>query len=189
MIKISSQSIRSKLRSLNKAKILILGLDSAGKTTLSKYIRSGEYENNSLPTIGQNINTFKFDSWMITAVDVAGQKNFRFLWEAHYHGSSAIIFVIDAADFERLPEAKDILEQQVFYNPRLDGVPILVLANKQDLPGAVDAPLLIQLLGLHKKFLDRTFAVFDCSLLFGKGILESFMWLVDELEMKKDEGK
>lgn len=182
----SSQSMRNKDRSLERAKILILGLDSAGKTTLSKYLRLGEYDDSTIPTIGQNINTFKVDDWMITAVDVAGQKNFRFLWEAHYQGSSAIIFVIDSADFERLPEAKEILRTHVFNNPILEKVPVLILANKQDLPGAIDAPLLIQLLGLHRQFLDRTFAVFDCSILYGKGIVESFLWLVDELEMKKN---
>ena len=182
----SSQNAKQKIKNVNRAKILILGLDSAGKTTLSKYIRSGEYENTTIPTIGQNINTFKFDDWMITAIDVAGQKNFRFLWEAHYHGTSAIIFVIDAADFERLPEAKEILRKHVFNNPILEEIPVLIIANKQDLPGAIEAPLLIQLLGLHKQFLDRTFAVFDCSLLYGKGILESFLWLVDELEISKN---
>ena len=177
--------MKRKLRNINQAKILILGLDSAGKTTLSKFIRTGDYDDSTLPTIGQNVNTFKFDKWNITAVDVAGQQNFRFLWEAHYHGTSAIIFVIDAADFDRLPEAKDILRYHVFHNPRLEGVPVLILANKQDLVGAIDAPLMIQLLGLHLEFIDRTYAVFDCSLLYGKGVLESFLWLVDELEMNK----
>ena len=176
--------IKNRLKNLNKAKILILGLDSAGKTTLSKYMRLGSFDSKTLPTIGQNIDTFKLDDWLITAIDVAGQKNFRFLWEAHYHGTSAIIFVIDAADFERLPEAKEILRAHVFNNPHLEKVPILIIANKQDLPGAIDAPLLIQLLDLHKQFIDRTFAIFDCSILYGHGVVESFMWLVNELEKK-----
>lgn len=176
--------IRKRLKNLNKAKILILGLDSAGKTTLTKYMRFGTYNGQTVPTIGQNIDTFKLDDWLVTAIDVAGQKNFRFLWEAHYHGTSAIIFVIDASDFERLPEAKNILRTHVFNNPILEGVPIVIIANKQDLPGAIDAPLLIQLLGLHKQFLDRTYAIFDCSVLYGHGVVESFTWLVNELEKK-----
>lgn len=176
---------KKRLKKLQKAKILILGLDSAGKTTLSRYLRFGEYEEDILPTIGQNINTFRLEDWMITAIDVAGQKNFRFLWQSHYQGCSAVVFVIDAADIERLPEAKDILLSHVFNNPHLDDAPILIMANKQDIPGSVESPLLIQLLGLHVKFKDRTFAVFDSSILYGKGIVESFMWLVNELEMKK----
>ena len=175
--------LRKKVQNAKKAKILILGLDAAGKTTLSRYLRYGEFQDNTVPTIGQNIDTFMVEGWTITAIDVAGQKNFRFLWESHYHGCTAIIFVIDAADFDRLPEAKDILKKHVFDNPQLEGVPVLIMANKQDLPGSIDAPLLVQLLDLHNQFLDRTFSVFDCSILYGGGIMESFDWLVNQLEM------
>lgn len=177
--------LRNKVKSVNKAKILILGLDAAGKTTLSRYLRYGEFQDNTVPTIGQNIDTFSVEGWTITAIDVAGQKNFRFLWESHYQGSSAIIFVIDAADYERLPEARDILKRHVFDNAHLDGVPVLIMANKQDLPGSIDAPLLVQMLDLHNQFLGRTFSVFDCSILYGGGIMESFGWLVNQLEMQK----
>ena len=176
---------RNKAKQLKTAKILILGLDSAGKTTLSRYLRFGEFQDNTVPTIGQNIDTFKVENWTITAIDVAGQQNFRFLWESHYHGSSAIIFVIDSADFDRLPEAKQILRKHVFDNPFLEKVPVLIMANKQDLPGSIEAPLLVQLLDLHNQFLDRTFSIFDCSILYGGGITESFEWLVNQLENQR----
>jgi len=155
-----------------KAKVLILGLASAGKTTLTKYLRYGEFVSDTIPTIGQNI-------------DVAGQQDFRFLWDAHYPGTSAVIFVIDAADIETLPEARDIFKTHVFNNPALQEVPVLILANKQDLQGAVEAPLLIQLLGLHLEMHDRTFAVFDSSILYGRGVVEAFAWIVNQLEMKE----
>ena len=64
----------------------------------------------------------------------------------------------------------------------MENVPTLIMANKQDLPGAVEAPLLIQMLGLHLDLKDRTFAVFDTSILHGKGIKEAFTWLVNELD-------
>ncbi|MHA1829772.1 MAG: ADP-ribosylation factor family protein [Candidatus Heimdallarchaeaceae archaeon] len=179
-----SSWLRKKLKSEKKAKIIVLGLDSAGKTTLMKYVNTGVFQN-TVPTIGQNIDTVNFADWNITIVDVAGQKQFRFLWEVHYPGSSAVIFVIDAADIERLPEARDILKIHVFNNPYLEKIPCLIIANKQDLPESIQAPMLIQLLGLHLEMKDRTFAVFDCSAINGTGVNEAFTWLVNQLEMKK----
>ena len=178
-------SLFSRTKQIKKAKVLILGLAAAGKTTLTKYLRYGEYVSNTVPTIGQNIDSLEFEGWKITTIDVAGQKDFRFLWDAHYPGTSAVIFVIDAADIESLPEARDILKKHVFNNPQLLNVPVLIIANKQDLDGAVEAPLLIQLLGLHLEMTDRTFAVFDASILYGQGVIESFSWIVNQLEVDK----
>ncbi|MHA1867640.1 MAG: ADP-ribosylation factor family protein [Candidatus Heimdallarchaeaceae archaeon] len=185
MIGSFSTWLRSRLKKEHKAKILILGLDAAGKTTLTRYMRFGKFNENMAPTIGQNIESFEFEGWTLTTIDVAGQAHFRFLWEAHYPGTEAVIFVIDSADIERLPEARDVLKTHVMNNPYMESVPILILANKQDLPGAVEAPLLIQMLGLHLDLKDRTFAVFDCSVLHGKGVKEAFIWLINELESKK----
>ena len=168
-----------------KAKVLILGLAAAGKTTLAKYLRHGDFIENTVPTIGQNIDVLEFEGWRITTIDVAGQQDFRFLWDVHYPGTSAVVFVIDAADIESLPEARDILKQHVFNNPLLEGIPVVVMANKQDLGGAVEAPLLIQLLGLHLDMHDRTFAIFDSSILYGSGVIEAFSWVVNQLEIKK----
>ncbi len=175
----------SRTKTEKKAKVLILGLAAAGKTTLTKYLRYGEYVADTIPTIGQNIDSLEYEGWKITTIDVAGQKDFRFLWDAHYPGTSAVIFVIDAANVENLPEARDIFRTHVFNNPTLQNVPVLILANKQDLDGAVDAPLLIQLLGLHLDMQDRTFAVFDSSILYGRGVVEAFSWIVNQLEVKE----
>lgn len=180
-----SRWLINKLRAEKKAKILILGLDAAGKTTLTRYINTGNFYSEMTPTIGQNIDSINFEGWDITTIDVAGQQQFRFLWDIHYPGCSAAVFVIDSSDIERLPEARDILKTHIINNPLLEKVPALILANKQDLPGAVEAPLLIQLLNLHLEMKDRTFAVFDCSALNGKGVVEAFTWLVNQLEMNK----
>jgi len=180
-----SRWLQRKLKTEKKAKILILGLDAAGKTTLTKYVNTGGFLEGISPTIGQNIDTIKFEGWDITTVDVAGQEQFRFLWDIHYPGSSAVIFVIDAANIERLPEAREILRIHLINNPHLVKVPALILANKQDLPGAIQAPMLIQLLNLHLDMRDRTFAVFDCSALTGIGVVQAFTWLVNQLSMDK----
>ncbi|MCE7743349.1 MAG: GTP-binding protein [Candidatus Heimdallarchaeota archaeon] len=180
-----SRWLMKKLKSEKRAKILILGLDSAGKTTLTKFVNTGGFIEGITPTIGQNIDTINFEGWDITTVDVAGQEQFRFLWDIHYPGSSAVIFVIDSADIERLPEARDIMRVHLINNPHLEKVPALILANKQDLPGAIQAPMLIQLLNLHLDMKERTFAVFDCSALTGIGVVQAFTWLVNQLSMDK----
>lgn len=180
-----SKWLMGKLREERKAKILILGLDAAGKTTLTKYVNTGAFLEGITPTIGQNIDTINFEGWDITTIDVAGQEQFRFLWDIHYPGCSAVIFVIDAADIERLPEARDILRIHLVNNPILEKVPALIIANKQDLPQAIQAPMMIQLLNLHLDMKERTFAVFDCSALTGRGVIEAFAWLVNQLEMNK----
>ncbi len=180
-----SRWLMKKLKTEKRAKILILGLDAAGKTTLTKFINTGQFQADLTPTIGQNIDTINFEGWDITTIDVAGQEQFRFLWDIHYPGCSAVIFVLDAADIERLAEARDILRVHLFNNPILENVPALILANKQDLPAAIQAPMMIQLLNLHLDMRDRTFAVFDCSALTGFGVVEAFAWLVNQLEMDK----
>ncbi|MHA2309101.1 MAG: ADP-ribosylation factor-like protein, partial [Candidatus Heimdallarchaeaceae archaeon] len=77
------------------------------------------------------------------------------------------------------------LRVHVVNNILLERVPALILANKQDLPAAIQAPMMIQLLNLHLDMVDRTFAVFDCSALTGKGVVEAFTWLVYQLESTK----
>ena len=62
MISSFSQWLRRKLKSEKKAKILVLGLDAAGKTTLTKYVNTGSYLETA-PTIGQNIDTINFEGW------------------------------------------------------------------------------------------------------------------------------
>ena len=69
-------SLFSRTKQEKKAKVLILGLAAAGKTTLTKYLRYGEFQDDAIPTIGQNIDSLEFEGWKITTIDVAGQQDF-----------------------------------------------------------------------------------------------------------------
>ncbi len=177
--------LKKKLRKEKKAKVLILGLDAAGKTTLTNYLKLREFTD-TVPTIGQQVETINIGGWTITVIDVAGQKHFRFLWDAHYPGTEGIIFVIDSADISRLPENRQILEEHVINNPFLEGKPILILANKQDLPEALPPEVLIQALGLHTDTRMSSFAVFGCSILYGTGVDEAMQWIIEQLEKRVD---
>uniref|UniRef100_A0A8C4PZM5 ADP-ribosylation factor-like protein 11 n=1 Tax=Eptatretus burgeri TaxID=7764 RepID=A0A8C4PZM5_EPTBU len=128
--------------------VVILGLDSAGKTTVLYRLKLGEFVN-TVPTIGFNMERLRsgvhgsaFRFW-----DVGGQERLRPLWRSYARGADAIVYVVDSADSERLEEARTELQRAV-RAPESQGVPLLVVANKQDLPAALAPGDVEQALGL-----------------------------------------
>ncbi|XP_014302085.1 ADP-ribosylation factor-related protein 1 isoform X1 [Myotis yumanensis] len=118
--------------------ILILGLDNAGKTTFleqSKTRFSKNYKGMSLSkittTVGLNIGTVDVGKARLMFWDLGGQEELQSLWDKYYAECHGVIYVIDSTDEDRLSESKQAFEKMVM-SEALDGVPILVLANKQD---------------------------------------------------------
>lgn len=127
--------------------IVILGLDCAGKTTVLYRLRFNEFLN-TVPTKGFNAERVRlpldgsrrrasFHLW-----DVGGQEKLRPLWRAYTRGADGLVFVVDSVDAERLEEARTELHK-VARLAENHGVPVLVVANKQDLRGSL-APAQIQ---------------------------------------------
>eukprot|EP00298_Acanthocystis_sp_HF-20_P006346 c16236_g1_i1.p1 GENE.c16236_g1_i1~~c16236_g1_i1.p1 ORF type:complete len:181 (+),score=76.07 c16236_g1_i1:49-591(+) len=162
----------------NNKRILMLGLDAAGKTTILHRMKFGNVVQ-TLPTIGFNVETIKFGRVEFTCWDIGGQKKIRELWKHYYHGTQAIVFVVDSNDVERIEEAgeelRGLLQQDELINATL-----LVLANKQDLPNA-KTPLQIQnLLGLEN-IKGRKWIVQGCSAPTNDGLQDGFYWLTENL--------
>ncbi|XP_041588456.1 ADP-ribosylation factor-related protein 1 isoform X1 [Vulpes vulpes] len=118
--------------------VLILGLDNAGKTTFleqSKTRFNKNYKGMSLSkittTVGLNIGTVDVGKARLMFWDLGGQEELQSLWDKYYAECHGVIYVIDSTDEERLSESKRAFEKMVT-SEALDGVPILVLANKQD---------------------------------------------------------
>uniref|UniRef100_A0AC11ESY1 ADP ribosylation factor related protein 1 n=1 Tax=Ovis aries TaxID=9940 RepID=A0AC11ESY1_SHEEP len=118
--------------------VLILGLDNAGKTTFleqSKTRFNKNYKGMSLSkittTVGLNIGTVDVGKARLMFWDLGGQEELQSLWDKYYAECHGVIYVIDSTDEERLSESKQAFEKMVT-SEALDGVPILVLANKQD---------------------------------------------------------
>ncbi|XP_044736134.1 ADP-ribosylation factor-like protein 4C [Chrysoperla carnea] len=133
--------------------VVMLGLDSAGKTTALYRLKFDQYLN-TVPTIGFNCEKVKGQVGKAKGVnflvwDVGGQEKLRPLWKSYTRCTDGIVFVLDSVDIERIEEAKMELMRTV-KSPDNAGVPILVLANKQDLPGAKEPRDLEKLLGLHE---------------------------------------
>ncbi|KAK9805211.1 hypothetical protein WJX72_006284 [[Myrmecia] bisecta] len=120
-------------------RILILGIDKAGKTTLLEKIKSlytdlpGLEPESILPTVGLNVGRLEAHNAQLIFWDLGGQPGLRSIWDKYYADSHAILFVIDAAAPARFDEAKDALES-ILGHRELFGAPLLVFANKQDSP-------------------------------------------------------
>ncbi|XP_008676422.1 ADP-ribosylation factor 3 isoform X2 [Zea mays] len=128
-----------------EARILVLGLDNAGKTTI-----------------------------------LCGQTSIRPYWRCYFPNTQAIIYVVDSSDTDRLVTAKEefhaILEED-----ELKGAVVLVYANKQDLPGALDDAAITESLELHK-IKSRQWAIFKTSAIKGEGLFEGLDWLSNTLK-------
>ena len=145
----------------------MLGLDSAGKTTILYKLHLGEVIVTT-PTIGFNIETIKFKKLNLTIWDASGSQRNRRFWKTYYHGASGIIFVIDAEDRESIYTAKEEL-YNLLLDDELRGIPILVLANKQDLPNAMNVCDVLEKLEMFK-IRDRQWHLQATCALSGEGL-------------------
>ena len=176
-----SSAIRNSLSDLlrgyhKEARILLLGLDGAGKTTILYKFKLDETIS-TIPTIGFNVETVQFNKINMTMWDVGGQNKIRPLWKHYYNGSSALIWVMDCADSDRLEEVKEELQSLLRDVP---DVPLLVLANKADLT-ALSANDLVDRLQLRSWVGTRKWYIQPTCALRGEGLHEGMIWLCDQL--------
>ena len=129
--------------------ITIIGLQNAGKTTLARVLAGGEFTTDAMPTVGFNLKRIQAGHVTLNAWDIGGQPQYRTMWERYCLNSACIVFVVDAADKEAVPIAREEL-QALLKNETLNGIPLLVLGNKSDIPGTMDVDDLIDTLGLRE---------------------------------------
>eukprot|EP00301_Raphidiophrys_heterophryoidea_P006165 c12510_g1_i2.p1 GENE.c12510_g1_i2~~c12510_g1_i2.p1 ORF type:complete len:185 (-),score=57.50 c12510_g1_i2:94-648(-) len=156
-----------------QARILMLGLDAAGKTTILYKLKLGEVAT-TLPTIGFNVETVKYKNVEFTVWDVGGQNKIRRLWQHYFQGTQGLIFVVDCNDTSRIDEAGSELHVMLQDDLLRDCV-VLVLANKQDLPQALGVTQLQHKLNMHS--IKQKWVIQGCSAVVGDGLYEGFDWL------------
>ncbi|EEH38990.2 ADP-ribosylation factor [Paracoccidioides lutzii Pb01] len=154
-------------------RILILGLDNAGKTTLLYRLKAFV---TTIPTIGFNVESVTYKNLNFNVWDLGGQTSIRPYWRCYYANTAAVIFVIDSTDIERLGTASDELAAMLNEEELRDAA-LLVFANKQDQPGAKGAGEISEALKLGE-LRDRNWSIVACSAIDGKGIDEGMDWLV-----------
>jgi small GTP-binding protein len=154
-------------------RLLMLGLDSAGKTTMLYRLKLGEVQN-TVPTIGFNVESVEYKNISFLVWDVGGQERLRMLWRHYYENCSALIFMVDSSDHSRIDLAREELHRLVQAKD-LQNATILVFANKQDLPGALDAKSCAQRLQLFE--LSNQWYIQPCVATRGEGLYEGLDWL------------
>lgn len=173
---IKSLFIRKKLN------LLMLGLDSAGKTTILYKLKIGEAII-TCPTVGTNIETIRYKKLNLVVIDISGAERMRRFWKLHYKNTSGIIFVIDAEDRRSLQISKEELSN-LFACKELQNVPALIFANKQDLPNAMNAYEIVEKLELFK-VRDRQWHLQATCALTGEGLEEGIARLVQMVNKGK----
>ncbi|XP_053195278.1 ADP-ribosylation factor-like protein 4D [Scomber japonicus] len=163
------------LPSFQSLHVVVIGLDSAGKTSLLYRLKLREFVE-TIPTKGFNMerikvpmgnsktNTTTFQVW-----DVGGQEKLRPLWKSYTRRTDGLVFVVDAAESERMEEAKVELHR-ITRSAENQGVPVLVLANKQDMDGAMSALEVEKSLALHELSSSTLHHTQGCSALDGQGL-------------------
>lgn len=165
------------------ARIIMIGLDAAGKTSILFKLRIGEVVT-TIPTIGFNVETVEYKSLKFTMWDIGGQDRLRPLWRRYYDNADAIIFVVDSADKDRLRVAKDELHKMLAEDS-LRETKLLVYANKQDMAGALSVTDVTQGLGLHSVSRSQEWYVQGCSATNGgMGLYEGLDWLATSLKRR-----
>ena len=161
--------------------ISVVGLQNAGKTTLMNTF-SGEYDMDTMSTIGFNLRHMKKGNVSLNVWDLSGQKYARESWEKYCRASDVIIFVVDSADFANIDLARVELQQLLAW-PSLEGIPLLVLGNKNDLEHSLTEEQLIQQMQLQK-IEKRKIAVYSISAKRRVNIDVALKWISELPKMK-----
>eukprot|EP01095_Lingulamoeba_sp_RSL-Kostka_P015073 TRINITY_DN681_c0_g1_i1.p1 TRINITY_DN681_c0_g1~~TRINITY_DN681_c0_g1_i1.p1 ORF type:complete len:192 (+),score=48.10 TRINITY_DN681_c0_g1_i1:34-576(+) len=167
----------SLLWSNKEYKVIVIGLDNAGKTTTLYKLLLNEVVVTA-PTIGSNVEEITYKNLRFLMWDVGGQQATRSTWSTYYTNANAIILVIDSTDTERIPivkeELQNILESEELVNPA-----ILIFANKQDLKDAMSASDVSEALSLHD-IKDHSWHIQASCALTGEGLYSGMDWLAQK---------
>ncbi|SCU84710.1 LADA_0D03334g1_1 [Lachancea dasiensis] len=170
-------SMFDRLWGVNKEmRILILGLDGAGKTTILYRLQMGEVVTTK-PTIGFNVETLVYKNLKLNVWDLGGQTSIRPYWRCYYSNTAAVIFVVDSTDKDRMATASKELHMML-QEEELQDAALLVFANKQDQAGALSASEVSKQLNLVE-LKDRSWSIVASSAIKGDGISEGLDWLID----------
>ncbi|KAK9467114.1 ADP-ribosylation factor family-domain-containing protein [Lipomyces arxii] len=171
--------------------VLILGLDNAGKTTFLEKLKSIYNEGRSVapekivPTVGQNVGHVTINNINLKLWDVGGQHSLRTLWHAYYAECHAIVFIVDSTDRQRIEECKDTLRTVVMHQDT-EGIPVLMLANKQDRDDSLEVEDIKEIFNKIAEHLGaRDSRVLPISALKGTGVREAAEWLTIRLARNK----
>ena len=170
-------------RSKNNFKIIILGIQNAGKTTILYRLALGQLVKTT-PTIGSNVEEINYNNVKFQAWDLGGQENMRSVWDVYYLNTDGVIFVIDSNDKENYEESKNQF-YKILQNDTLKNAVILIFANKQDLITSKKVNEIIEIYELDS-IKNHVWHIQPCSANTGEGLLTGIKWLSDQLIAKSN---
>ena len=165
----------------HQVRILTLGLDNSGKTTIIKSFLSQDPTSTS-PTLGFTINTLKYKSNTINFWDIGGQTTIRSYWRNYFEETDGVIWVVDSSDKLRLKDCKDELHN-LLKQEKLAGATLLVFCNKQDINGALNVEEIKNVLELDN-ITTRHWIIMPCCGLNGNGLENGLEWLMDDISSR-----
>ncbi|KAF8821729.1 putative small GTP-binding protein sar1 [Cardiosporidium cionae] len=167
------------------ARILFLGLDNAGKTTLLHMMKDDRMAIHK-PTLHPHSEELIVGNIRFTTFDLGGHETARRIWKDYFAAVDAVVFMVDATDRQRFAESREELNH-LLGTQELYDVPFVVLGNKIDLPQAASEDELRQQLGLFSHVTyrkdrkgdsnTRAVELFMCSVLKRMGYADAFKWL------------
>lgn len=159
-----------------EVRLLMLGLDAAGKTTILYKMKLGEIVT-TIPTIGFNVETLSFKGIDLIAWDVGGRDKIRPLFRHYFANTKALIYVVDSNDRDRLEQVKEELHK-FLREDELREVVLLVFANKQDLANAMSLDEVKKAIDFDGLSVKRKNIISSVATT-GEGLNEGFNWIAD----------
>ena len=166
-------------------RVVMLGLDAAGKTTILYKLHIGEVLS-TVPTIGFNVEKVQYKNVLFTVWDVGGQEKLRPLWRHYFNNTDGLIYVVDSLDRERVNKAANEF-RQILDDPLMRNSAILIFANKQDLKGSLTPAEVCEALGLMD-LKGRQWHVQASVAIRGEGLYEGLDWLSNTLRNMQRQG-
>ncbi|RXW24240.1 hypothetical protein EST38_g1623 [Candolleomyces aberdarensis] len=169
--------IRKNRQKEREMRILFLGLDNAGKTTILKKLNNEDISGIS-PTLGFNIKTFVHGKYTLNIWDVGGQRTLRPYWRNYFEQTDALVWVVDSSDRMRMQDCKEELHS-LLTEDRLAGASLMIFANKQDLPGSMTEAQIQEVLDLPS-IKSHHWTIWPCSAVTGENLVSGLDWVVND---------
>ncbi|KAG9103031.1 ADP-ribosylation factor-like protein 2 [Ceratobasidium sp. 370] len=173
--------IRKNKRKEREMRILFLGLDNAGKTTILKRLKGQDVMSTS-PTLGFEISTLTHGKYLLNIWDVGGQRTLRPYWRNYFEQTDVLVWVVDSGDRLRMNDCREELHA-LLQEQRLAGASLLVFANKQDITGSMTDEEIKRALDLPS-IRSHRWRIQACSAYTGDNVHSGLEWAVSEVAQR-----